>query len=282
MSVDPLFKTKLSRGFDSVTGTFDRSTTVVVAMLGLDICWWMLMYVGAVPMPGMTWLMDQGVPMIAPGAMELGVFHVGTPGAVVGYLTMWGVMMWAMMYPTMTRFTREYATSHRGTTAAVALAVVAFLAGYQAVWALSGLIPLAFHAVLPGGIYGVTRAHTHLVIGGVLVCTGIYQLTTFKRSRLRACCDRVGPHETGVVDALGDGLGHGASCVLTCFTPFFLIMPFFGEMNLVWMVALTGVVAFERLPTWGQEITIGSGVVSLAAGLVVLVFRPALPVPFTM
>ena len=61
----------------------DRTTSVVVAMLGLDAVFWVLLYGGHVPMPGTEWLMmEAGVPMAAPGAMELGVFHVGSPGAV--------------------------------------------------------------------------------------------------------------------------------------------------------------------------------------------------------
>jgi predicted metal-binding membrane protein len=63
---------------------------------------------------------------------------------------------------------------------------------------------------------------------------------------------------------------------------FFLVMQFFGEMNFFWMVALTGVVALERLPEWGRDVAIGSGVVAVLAGLVVLLVRPTLPVTFGM
>ncbi|GAA0200064.1 DUF2182 domain-containing protein [Haladaptatus pallidirubidus] len=60
-------------------------------------------------------------------------------------------------------------------------------------------------------------------------------------------------------------------------------MPFFGEMNYFWMVALTTVVTIERLPsTWGEELSIATGVVSLAAGLVVVLFQPSLPIGFVV
>jgi predicted metal-binding membrane protein len=279
MSTARRLETWFESGFDV---SFDRTTTTVVAMLGLDVIWWVMIYTGDVPMPGMMWVMKQGIPMAAPGAMELGVFHVGTLGAVTGYIVMWGVMMWAMMHPAMTRFTREYAAAHTGSALAATTAVTAFLVSYHIVWALSGVIPLAFHAVLPGGIYGFTQAHTHLVIGGVLVLTGIYQFSSFKQSRLRTCCAHIAPHSEGVVEALTKGFTHGINCVLICFGPFFLIMPFFGEMNVFWMVALTGVVSLERLPEWGEEIAVASGVVALLAGLVVLLVQPALPVVFGM
>lgn len=261
---------------------FDRTTMAVVAMVGLDVVWWVMMYNGTVPMPGMMWLMEQGIPMAAPGAMERAVFRVGTLEAVVGYLVMWGVMMWAMMYPAMTRFVREYAGAYEGSALGATTAVTAFFLSYHLVWALTGLIPIAYHATLPGGIYGVTRAHPHLVIGGVLVLAGLYQLSSFKRSRLRSCCACVCAHSHGVAGALREGLVHGGSCMLTCFGLFFFIMPFFGEMNFLWMVALTGVVTVERLPSWGRELAIASGVVALLAGVVVLAFQPSLPVGFTM
>ncbi|WP_049903412.1 DUF2182 domain-containing protein [Halococcus agarilyticus] len=260
----------------------DRATTAVVAMLGIDVLWWVLTIGGAVPMPGMAWLMEQGIPMTAPGAMERGVAHAGTVDAVLGYLVMWGVMMWAMMHPAMLRFVRSYADAHEGTAFAATAAVTTFLGGYLGVWALSGMIPLAVDAVLPGGIYGFTRAHTHLAIGGALVLAGGYQLSAFKQSLLDSCCANVCSHATGAVAALAEGVRHGARCVLISFGVFFLVMPVFGEMNPFWMVALTGVVALERLPEWGREVAVGSGVVAVLAGLVVWLTRPSLPVAFGM
>lgn len=280
MNTDTRLAERFRHRFDPSAISADRATVTVVAMVGLDILWWVLMYTGTVPMPGMRWLMQQGIPMAAPGAMEFGVFHVGTLDALVGYIVMWGVMMWAMMYPAMTRFTREYAVAHRGSAFATTMAVTAFLTGYQIVWALSSMIPLAFHSVLPGGIYGFTGTHTHLVIGGVLVLTGLYQLSTFKLSRLRTCCAYIESHEATITEAIERGLEHGVTCVLICFGPFFLLMPFFGEMNFFWMVALTGVVTIERLPEWGRELAIATGVVSLLAGLFVLILQPPLPLIF--
>ncbi|WP_408957670.1 DUF2182 domain-containing protein [Natrinema sp. 74] len=261
----------------------DRTTAVVTAMLGLDAVWWLLLYGGHVPMPGMQWLMlSAEIPMAAPGAMERAVFHIGTLEAVVGYTVMWGVMMWAMMQPAMTRFAREYTAAYRGSALGAARALVAFLGGYYVVWLGSACVPLLVNAVVPGGVYGLTREYTPFVIGGVLVLTGIYQVSRFKRSLLRTCCASVAPHADGATGAVRTGLHHGVQCVLTCFGVFFLAMVFFGEMNLVWMVALTGVVTIERLPSWGEELAVGTGVVSLVAGLLVLLFQPALPIAFAL
>lgn len=260
----------------------DRSTAVVTAMVGLTAIWWTLLYTGRVPMPGMMALMEEGIPMAAPGAMERGVVTVGTFGAVVGYIVMWAVMMWAMMYPAMTRFAREYADALRGSVPEIVASLIAFFVGYNAVWALSGVIPLGIDAVLPGGIYGFTQANTHLAIGGALVLTGLYQLSPFKLARLRDCCACVTSRDADPARALEEGITHGLSCVTVCFGVFFLVMPVFGEMNFFWMVVLTAVVTVERLPDWGRELAIATGVVAFLAGLVVLLVQPALPVSFAM
>ncbi|MDS0475629.1 DUF2182 domain-containing protein [Natrinema sp. 1APR25-10V2] len=276
-------RSRLEGATDGLSVDLDRTTAVVAAMLGIDAVWWLLLYGGHVPMPGMRWLMMTAeIPMPAPGAMERAVFHVGTLEAVVGYAVMWGVMMWAMMQPAMTRFTREYTAAYRGSAAGAARALVAFLGGYYVVWLASACVPLLYDVVLPGGIYGLTREHTPFVIGGVLLLTGIYQLSRFKRSRLRTCCAAVEPHSDGALGAIRIGVHHGVQCVLTCFGVFFLAMIFFGEMNLVWMVALTAVVTIERLPTWGEELAVGTGVLSLVAGLLVLLMRPDLPIAFAL
>nr|WP_303645244.1 DUF2182 domain-containing protein [Salinirubrum litoreum] len=195
---------------------------------------------------------------------------------------MWGVMMWAMMHPPMTRFARDYTAAHRGSTTQTALSVTSFLTSYHIVWALSAVIPLGFHLLLPGGIHGFTQAHTRFVIGGVLVLTGLYQLTAFKQRLLRDCCGHVAPHTDDIPEAFREGARHGTRCILVCFAPFFLLMPFFGEMNFFWMVALTTVVTVERLPSWGRELAVSTGIVGLLAGLFVLVVQPDLPISFTM
>ncbi|SER81143.1 DUF2182 domain-containing protein [Natrinema salaciae] len=278
-----VLRAAIERTTDRLPTGFDRTTAVVTAMLGLDAVWWLLLYGGHVPMPGMEWLtMEAEIPMAAPGAMERGAAHVGTLEAIIGYTVMWGVMMWAMMQPAMMRFTREYVASYRGSASGAVRALASFLVGYYVVWMASACVPLLYDIVLPGGIYGVTRTHTHVVIGSVLVLTGLYQLSRFKRSFLRTCCATVPAHVDGVPQAIREGLYHGVRCVLTCFGVFFLVMVFVGEMNLVWMVALTGVVTIERLPTWGEEIAVGIGLVSLAAGVIVLAIQPPLPLAFTL
>lgn len=272
-------------------GLFDldlsRGSAVVFVVLALDAVYWFWTYNGDVPMPGMTWLMtERSIPMAAPGAMELGTFHVGTLDAALGYVAMWGVMMWAMMMPAMTRFARDYANSHRGSGLPVALSMGGFLTSYQLVWLLTGGIPLATHygLTLAGfeGIYGAVRSHPHAFVGGALVLTGLYQSLRMKKGLLRDCCATVEPHGNGALGGFARGLRHGVKCVFITFPFFFLLMPVFGEMNFFWMIGLTTVVAVERLPFWGNEVATATGGISLLAGLFVLAAQPDLGLSFTM
>jgi predicted metal-binding membrane protein len=272
-------------------GLFDldhtRGSAVVFVVLALDAVYWVLTYISEVPMPGMKWLMmERSIPMAAPGAMELATFHVGTLDAYLGYVVMWGVMMWAMMMPAMTRFVRDYAKSHRGSTVAASLSVGSFLASYQLVWLLTGVVPLAMHFGLSAagfeGIYGAVKSYPYAFVGGALVLTGLYQSLWFKNGFLRDCCANVNPHENGLVDSFGRGLRHGTKCVFITFPFFFFLMPVFGEMNFLWMVGLTTVVTVERLPFWGNEVATATSIISLLAGLSVLVVQPDLGLSFVM
>ncbi|GAB7092966.1 hypothetical protein JCM30237_01180 [Halolamina litorea] len=276
---------------DQQDGLFDldhtRGTAVILVMLALDAVYWIWTYNGEVPMPGMMWLMNErGIPMAAPGAMELGTFHVGTLDAYLGYVVMWGVMMWAMMMPAMTRFVRDYANSHRGSSLSVTGSVGGFLASYQLVWLLTGVIPLGMHLgfTLAGfeGIYGAVKSHPHAFVGTALILTGLYQSLWFKNGLLRDCCANVNPHSNDFFDSFGRGLRHGTKCVFITFPFFFFLMPIFGEMNFFWMVGLTTVVTVERLPFWGNEVATATSLISLAAGVYVLVMQPSLGLSFAM
>lgn len=270
------------------TGPFDvdllnprvtRTSVAVSTLLVADLAAWTLVLAGALPMPGMQWLAAHTLPMTAPGAVEDAVRHTATPGAVARYLLMWGVMMVAMMLPAMTRFAHEYVAALRGSATAVGGALLAFFASYSVIWALTGVVPLAFDLVLPGGIYGVTSAHPSLVVGVVCLVSGLYQLSTVKQSRVRTVCGGRDPRDADPLAALRAGARMAVTCAVSCFAFFFLLMVFLGEMNPFWMVALTIPVTVEHLPShWAREVSLGIGLTALLAGLALILTPLAPPV----
>lgn len=239
--------------------------TITVAMATIVALLWVALVDGWLPMPGS----GMAMPMSTPGAPEM----MGTsngPWGVLCYLLMWGTMMAAMMVPSMVPPVRRYANALRGGRLTAALHGAALLVTYTAVWALTGVVPLAVDLAV--SISGLAAEHGRLLIGGSLLVAGIYQLSSVKHrflNRCRSCSmDR---HRPDLRRAIRMGLRHGINCI-GCTWALFAFMVAVGSMNTVWMVALTLVVSLERLVEWGDEIAWSVGLVAVVAGAAVLSF----------
>ncbi|WP_162265550.1 DUF2182 domain-containing protein, partial [Haloprofundus marisrubri] len=135
------------------------------------------------------------------------------------------------------------------------------------VWTATGVVPLALDMLVD--VHTLVTANSRLVYGAMLGFVGLYQLTTFKHRSLRDCCTTVEAPTATLRAGVRQGLRHGAKCV-RCTWPIFALMVAIGSMNFFWMVVLTGVVTIERLPLWGEDIAIATGVTAGAAGILVL------------
>ena len=133
------------------------------------------------------------------------------PGSLGFYLSTWAVMMAAMMLPSALPAVVSYGgvVTHRGPRAG---ATAAFVAGYLALWAASGLLA---YAVLEAGRAAVARpfAWDHAgqwVAAAVLVVAAVYELTPAKRACLARCREsrRDAP---GSALSRGSGTAAGAS-----------------------------------------------------------------------
>src|SRR4029079_32172 len=85
---------------------------------------------------------------------------------------------------------------------------------------------------------------------GATLAAAAYQVTTAKRSCLDRCRTppRPGP-QPGTTRALRDGLRHGAARVGCC-ARLIGVLFVLGVMSLTWMVAVTALIAVERLLPW--------------------------------
>jgi len=181
--------------------------------------------------------------------------HAGAAGADgIAFIVMWAVMMIAMMLPVVaTRLLRH------GREAGVAAAAL-FALAYFGVWIAVGLlVPPLQHgfgqasARLPG-LAGAVPWLTGLAI----VLAGAVQLTPWKQRAL-ACCRAADPLDLPPWRA---GLRLGLRCVKCCanLTGVLLVL---GVMELPAMVAVTALIALERLAPGGRGWARASG-----AGLV--------------
>jgi predicted metal-binding membrane protein len=191
-----------------------------------------------------------------------------TPGHAGMMLTMWVLMMAAMMLPSAAPMLLLFAAvCRKGRPGSDALRRTgAFGVAYVFVWA-------AFAAVATGVQWELERLmllspgmalESGMIAGLLFVAAGVYQLLPLKRACLRHCRSPMeflaGHWRTGVSGALRMGFQHGAFCLGCCWVLMGLLFVG-GLMNLVWIASLALLVFIEKaVPTGllaGRVIALG-------------------------
>ena len=183
-------------------------------------------------------------------------------------IAMWWLMMLAMMLPSATPAILLYSRVRqmRGGNAPIAQPWV-FLSGYLAVWLLFSIAAALVQSQLADSSMAVRGNATQ---AAVLFAAGAYQLSPLKAACLSQCRSPgqfISRHwRPGWDGAVRLGLLHGAYCVGCCWMLMTLLFVG-GVMNLIWVVALTVLVAAEKLLPARAAIPIISGLVLIAWGL---------------
>lgn len=189
-------------------------------------------------------------------------------------LTMWAVMMVAMMTPSATPMIltfaglnrRRYPNENTGSTS------ITFLAGYLIIWfsfsAIATLIQWGFHSV--GLLSPELISVTPLIGSIILILAGIYQFTPLKYACLSNCRTPVSFLATewrdGIRGALIMGLRHGLYCLGCCWT-LMLLLFVTGVMNLLWVALIAGYVLIEKAVPAGQWVSRAFGLVMIGWGV---------------
>ena len=270
----------------------DRVITFA-ALLVLSLAAWAYVIAGA-GMGAPAWRMTTfGLPPALLGG-EPAATAAGMPGMAAAstqatwepqrfllLIVMWWSMMVAMMVPSAAPMVLLYARVARGAHGVGRERAPGrsgwFVAGYLAVWlgfslaaaALQeGLVRLAW--ISPGLMQGLTREFA----AGVLLLAGLYQISPVHDVCLSRCrwpgTFLAQHYRPGVAGALNLGLRHGAYCVGCCWLLMALLFVG-GVMNLVWIAALTALVAAEKLLPAGRWIGRAAGAGLIAWGLLLLV-----------
>jgi predicted metal-binding membrane protein len=193
-------------------------------------------------------------------------------GALGWFLSVWVVMMAAMMFPSLAPTTALYArmTRRRGWSRPLL-----FTAGYLLVWGAAGLGAYALcrlgRSVLGGDL--AWHAGGQWVAGGVLAIAAIYELTPLKDRCLGKCRSPLGfllgTWRDGNRGALEMGSKHAAWCLGCCWA---LMAGLFalGVMSTTWMALIAALIALEKTIPWRQAATWGTaGVLTVLAIAVV-------------
>jgi predicted metal-binding membrane protein len=200
-------------------------------------------------------------------------------GGLGWFVSLWIVMMAAMMFPSVAPTVALYA---RMTNRRSPLPGLAFAGGYLLTWAAAGLAAYGLAragGAVDGGVFSWDRAGRWIAAGTLLVAAA-YELTPLKDACLGRCRSPLGAllgsWRDGVAGALSMGAKNGAWCVGCCWA---LMASLFalGIMSLVWMAVISALIAVEKLLPWERVATYGTAAILLALGTVLIWAPDALP-----
>jgi len=206
-------------------------------------------------------------------------------GALGFFVTVWVVMMVAMMFPAVAPTVLTYDRLREGHRArgegAVAEATPLFVAGYLAVWAMAGLAAYALYELVRAidPAFLAWDEAGRYVAGGVIVAAAVYQLTPLKRACLARCRTPMILAERwrdGRAGALGLGIRYGTWCLGCCWALMAALFAL-GVMSLGWMALITVFIVAERLLPWPSAARGAVALSLLALGLGVAFFPADVP-----
>jgi predicted metal-binding membrane protein len=202
-----------------------------------------------------------------PGSSEWSIANV------LAVLTMWAVMMAAMMLPSALPMILAFVhLSRRGGDPGRARA---FVAAYLTIWFLFSVAAAAAQWLLQlaGWVDPMIVSTSAPLTASLLLIAGAYQFSPLKRLCLSGCRTPLGfllgEWRPGVAGAFVMGARHGLFCVGCCWALMALLFVG-GVMNLAWVAALSIAVAFEKLLPGGERLSRLLGVALIALGFVKL------------
>jgi predicted metal-binding membrane protein len=196
--------------------------------------------------------------------------HMAMPGMAPppfgALVLMWWVMMAAMMLPSASPAILLYARVRSQRRDSGMAQPWTFLAGYLLVWLGFSMAAALLQREI--GSIGDPRW-----AGVLLVAAGIYQLTPLKQACLGQCrspASFISRHwRAGPLGALRLGLLHGGFCLGCCWLLMLLLFAG-GVMNYLWVIALTVLVAIEKLIPKGELLASIAGVAMLGWGILLI------------
>jgi predicted metal-binding membrane protein len=248
-----------------------RGGTLAPAFAAVRTRWLLVALLFALALAGWWWTADQMRGMDNGPWTDLGAFG--------WFITVWVVMMAAMMFPSVAPTVALYS---RMTKQRSPLSPWFFTMGYLVAWAGAGLLVFA----LRGGIDAMDGDllrwdHTgRWIAGATLLVAAIYQFTPLKDVCLGKCRSPLGfllgSWRDGPAGALRMGTEHGAWCVGCCWALMAALLAL-GIMSVAWMALVAALIALEKTLPWQRTATRGTAAILLALGVLVLIAPTTIP-----
>lgn len=246
--------------------------TVLVVVVALSAAAWFLTYS---QVQNMGLLMQLGVPM------SLGMEGWAGLASFFAFLSMWLVMMVAMMLPSSYPTLLLHRTVYRKRTPSAFGGTLLFGIGYFLVWTASGAFFYSGYVAIgslrggfPGAECAVIRA-----AGAALIAAGLYQWSRLKQTCLKHCQNPlhfIMEHwSDGRFGALRMGGAHGVYCFGCCWG-LMVILFVMGIMHLGWMAAIGALILLEKLVPSRRLVSNAIGAVFVAVGVIVALYPEAL------
>jgi len=230
-----------------------------------------------VPLACWSWIVVMARDMYGPmtGASAWMMTLRGDARHVLLLWVMWAVMMAGMMLPSASPLLLLYGAAARRyggdeTGPRAWRRIYALAAGYLVIWALFSVGATAVQHSLSTLLIvsPMMTLASQTATAVTLALAGLYQLTPLKRACLRACRSPLSfmmyRWRWGSIGAFRMGVEHGIYCVGCCWALMLLLFAG-GVMNLTVIVALTLLVALEKLLPIGAAAARVSGAALIAA-----------------
>ena len=197
--------------------------------------------------------------------------------SLVPLFLMWAIMMVAMMLPSAAPMILTFAAVARNRRRASRpyVPVAVFAAGYVAIWCgFSITAALGQWLLHRQALLSTTMVSSSALLGGLLLlAAGVFQFTPLKRSCLTHCRAPLEFIMTrwreGRRGAFAMGVEHGAFCTGCCWALMALLFVL-GVMNILWIAALTILVALEKMLPRAKWLSTATGVLLVCWGAWVL------------
>lgn len=200
-------------------------------------------------------------------------------GTLGWFLTIWVVMMAAMMLPSVAPTIALYA---KVTKKRSPLSPWLFAAGYLLTWAGAGLVAYAVGVLATAASGEALRWDRwgRTVAAVTLVGAALYEMTPLKSVCLAKCRSPLGTllgsWREGRVGALRMGIRNGAWCVGCCWA---LMASLFalGVMSMTWMAFVAALIALEKTLPWRRGVTYATTAILLILGILLITAPHAIP-----
>jgi predicted metal-binding membrane protein len=192
------------------------------------------------------------------------------------FITVWVVMMAAMMFPSVAPTVALYARMSRNR-----LAPMVFVTGYLITWTGAGVVAFLLGVLAGHAAPGLEWDHAgRILTGATLLVAAAYELTPLKNICLSKCRSPLGQllgsWRDGWSGSLRMGMRNGAWCVGCCWA---LMASLFalGVMSALWMAVVAVLIALEKMLPWRRIATYSTTIVLFALGVLVLAAPETLP-----